>query len=375
MTCDVDLPKEAWLVGLSTLPRIGPRRLASLLATESAETWWCRLTGKGRGEWDWPDVVRDGGRTLLDDWRTAASRTDLGELWRVHRAAGLVVLTSASLEWPDSLVDDHDPPALLFGAGDISVLELPTVAMVGTRRCTRAGAEIARTIGRDLAEAGVAIVSGLALGIDGAAHAGALQADGAPPIGVVGNGLDVVYPRRHAQLYTDVAERGLLLSEYPLGAEAKGWTFPARNRIVAALAEVVVVVESHQAGGSQYTVDEAIARDTPVAAVPGSVLSKASSGTNRMLADGVATAVCDASDVLALLGWGRTESAQPSHPEPVDDDVFDAVGFEPTSFEQVAVRTGLPLGQLRSRLDSLAADGWVVEQSGWFERSAGGVRR
>ena len=310
---------------------------------------------------------------MLDDWYSAASRTDVDELWRAHRVEGITVLTNASADWPRSLADDHDPPALLFGRGDLSVLGLPVVAMVGTRRCTRAGAETARTIGRELADAGVAIVSGLALGIDGASHAGVLESGGAPPIGVVGNGLDVIYPRRHAELYADVIEHGLLLSEYPLGAEAKAWTFPARNRIVAALAEVVVVVESHQAGGSQYTVDEAIARDTPVAVVPGSVMNNAASGTNRLLVDGVATAVCDASDVLALLGWGRAESAQRSHPALVGNDVLDAVGFEPTSFEQLAVRTGLPLGQLRSRLEALGADGWVVEQSGWFERSNGGA--
>ncbi len=368
MTTVARLPDQAWLVALSTLPQMGPRRLRSLLATDAAARWWDHLTGSASHRIEWPAPVLEGGTRLVDAWREAARRIDPTALWAAHLDAGLTVLTAASDDWPATFADDREPPALLFGSGRVSALAFPCVAIVGTRRCTRAGARVARTIGRDLADSGVSVVSGLALGIDGAAHVGALEVEVAPPIGVVGNGLDVVYPRSHADLYAQVSSRGLLLSEHPLGVDPKTWSFPARNRIVAALAEVVVVVESHQAGGSQYTVDEAIERDTAVAAVPGSVFNRASSGTNRLLVDGVATAVCDASDVLALLGWGRTGSADDPATEP-DDEVLAAVGFEPTSFEQIVVRTGLALGLVHERLDGLAHGGWVVEQSGWWERS------
>ena len=179
---------------------------------------------------------------------------------------------------------------------------MPRVAIVGTRRCTRYGFDLARELGADLAAAGVQVVSGLALGIDGAAHRGALDAaGGAPPIGVVASGLDVVYPRAPPAAVGGGRHRGSLLSECPLGTAPEAWRFPARNRIIAALADAVVVVESAGAGGSMYTVEEALARDRPVLAVPGSVRSAASAGTNRLLAEGAGVAR-DADDVLAAIG-------------------------------------------------------------------------
>src|SRR5205085_5885336 len=127
---------------------------------------------------------------------------------------------------------------VLFHRGDPGVVEGRRVGIVGTRRCTRYGRELAYELGRDLAASGVRIVSGLAAGVDGAAHNGALAAGGAPPIAVVGSGVDVVYPKRHSQLWADVAAAGLLVSEAPLGAAPEPWRFPVRNRVIAALSEV-----------------------------------------------------------------------------------------------------------------------------------------
>ena len=166
-----------------------------------------------------------------------------------------------------------------------------------------------RELGRDLGRAGVRVVSGLALGIDAAAHHGALDAEadgGAPPIGVVGSGLDVTYPRAHGALWTAVAAAGVLVGEAPLGAAPEPWRFPARNRIIAALGSVVVVVESHPRGGSRHTVDAAEARGRQVLAVPGSVRSPASRFTNELLADGCHPAR-DVTDVLVALGLERVE--------------------------------------------------------------------
>jgi DNA processing protein len=234
----------------------------------------------------------------------------------------------------------------------------------------------------------VAVVSGLALGIDGAAHAGALAADAAPPVAVVATGLDVVYPRRHASLWRRVAAQGAILSEYPLGTRAQAWRFPARNRIVAALADVVVVVESHVRGGSLYTVDEAERRDRPVLAVPGPIRSAASRGTNDLLADG-RPPVRDVADVLLELGAVLPEVADDSTTSTsssaaadagagaalstIGDDeraVLDALGWEPATLEQVAVRTGLGLGTLSTSLHRLRDLGRLVEQGGWYERVA-----
>src|SRR5258705_11936294 len=157
-------------------------------------------------------------------------------------------------------------------------------------------------LGHDLAAAGVRVVWGLALGIDGAAHAGALAAPGgAPPVAVVGSGPDVVYPRRHADLWRRVVDAGVLFSESPMGAAPEGWRFPLRNRIIAALADVLVVVESRHQGGSRHTVDAAADRDRTILAVPGPVRSPLSADPNELLHQGAGPAR-DVVDVLVALG-------------------------------------------------------------------------
>ena len=204
--------------------------------------------------------------------------------------------------YPEGLAEDPLPPPVLFGRGSWSAMASPSVAIVGTRHATVGGMEVAAALGSDLAAAGVTIVSGLAKGIDGAAHRGALSVDGGPPpVAVVGSGLDVVYPRCNHGLWEAIAERGLLCSEGPPGTRPAAHRFPARNRILAALADVVVVVESRVRGGSLLTVSEAQQRGVPVMAVPGSVRSPASEGTNLLLVDGAPPAV-DALDVLVALG-------------------------------------------------------------------------
>jgi DNA processing protein len=225
----------------------------------------------------------------------------------------------------------------------------------------------------------VRIVSGLALGIDGAAHLGVLAAgDGAaPPVAVVGSGLDVLYPRAHARLWQQVAEAGVVLSEAPLGARPEPWRFPARNRILAALADVVVVVESRAKGGSFHTVQAADQRGVPVMAVPGPVRSPASCYTNELLVTGSPPAR-DVDDVLValdLLGRGpargRRSSDRPGLPPPDDPhqaSLLEAMGWQPASLDQLVVRTGLTPGQASVALARLEMGGWVAGQAGWWEQ-------
>jgi DNA processing protein len=249
---------------------------------------------------------------------------------------------------------------------------------------------VAAELGAELSRAGVVVVSGLARGIDGAAHEGALagwDAGGAPPVGVAGSGLDVVYPPEHARLWARVARAGALLSEAPLGARPEAWRFPWRNRLLAALAQVVVVVESHRGGGSMLTVDAAARRGVPVMAVPGSVRSPASAGTNTLLADGCAP-VRDAADVLAALGLTRAgiEDDVSGDRRPLmgnvaatvsqgDAAVLKAVGHEPTTTEDVLRRTGLGLGRAAAALDRLEEAGLVRGGDGWWERKGSSASR
>ncbi len=261
---------------------------------------------------------------------------------------------------------------MLFQRGDGAALDGPRVAIVGTRDCTRYGRDLAFELGRDLAVEGVRVVSGLALGIDSAAHAGALEADAAPPVGVVGSGLDVVYPRRNASLWRAVGERGVLLTEHPLGRPPAAWHFPARNRIIAAIADVVVVVESHARGGALNTAEHAIDRSTEVMAVPGSVRSEASIGSNRLLdVAHVCQGVDDIMTLLGLDGGARERGVARREPPSADDAaVLDALEWEPTSLETLVLRTGLALGQLSSALDRLERAGWIARRGSWSERRA-----
>lgn len=368
---------------LAGLPGMGPHRLTALLdAWEPAEAW-ARATSGQPSRLLAPDgtsvltVTKTSDRDVLVlAWRSAADGTDPTDALAAHQSAGICVLLRDDPRYPEVLGDDVEPPAVLFVRGDLECLDRPRAAVVGTRRCTGVGAGMARELGRELAAADVAVVSGLALGIDGAAHRGVLDAaaersEAAPPIGVVGSGMDVVYPAKHRALWDDVATRGALLSEAPLGARPTAWRFPARNRIIAALADVVVVVESHAAGGSLHTVTEAERRDIPVLAVPGSVRSPAAAGTNQLLADGCHPAR-DVEDVLVALGLTPAGRRAPAdhRPKPGAEAqaVLDAFDWDPATLEHLAVRTGLALPSLAVAVEDLVAAGWVSAQGGWYER-------
>jgi DNA processing protein len=186
--------------------------------------------------------------------------------------------------------------------------------------------------------------------------------------------LDVVYPLRHRELWRAVGERGLLLSEAPLGARPERWRFPARNRIIAGLANLVIVVESHRRGGSLHTVDEADRRGVDVMAVPGSVRNAASAGTNELLAEGRAP-VCSIDDVLVALGLGAGgaggDADRRPQPDPADQLVLDAIGWQAGTLDDVVSRVGVDLVPLAPALERLCEAGWLVRHGGWYERVAG----
>jgi DNA processing protein len=353
---------SASLIALSSLPGMGPARLRALLEDSTPEDAWTRVRDG--------DVAIDVGAHVVSAWRAAAARTDVDALWARHVNEGVTVVALGDGAYPAALADDPEPPAVLFVRGSLDALCARRVAIVGTRRCTWSGRSVARSLGRELSDAGVCVLSGLALGIDGEAHVGAL-AGASPPVGVVGTGLDEVYPSRHAQLWDAVAAHGALVSEYPLGTRPERWRFPARNRIIAALAEVVVVVESAAAGGSMHTVDAALERDRVVLAVPGPVRSPASVGTNGLLAAGCPPCR-DAGDVLVALGLTTDATRATAVDQPDDPDiarVLDALGWEPATLDELAERLDAPLGPVAVHLTRLANQGWVVQRSGWWERA------
>jgi len=375
---------RAAAAALAGLPGMGPRRLSLLVGEWGPSGAWHLLVG-GQVAAIAPRLaatVPDGHRESVDGqlraWITASRSIDPEIVLAAHEAAGVRVLLLGDPGYPEGLAPDVEAPVVLFAQGSLDAVGPTRVAVVGTRRCTGVGAGMARELGRDLAAAGVSVVSGLALGIDGAAHRGVLDArathaEAARPIGVVGSGVDVVYPVRHRALWADVAATGVLISEAPLGCRPAAWRFPARNRLIAALASVVVVVESHAAGGSLHTVAEALRRDIDVMAVPGSVRNPAAAGTNQLLADGCHP-VRDADDVLVALGLSQASRAQHQEHRPAptatEQQVLDAFGWEPATLEDLAVRTTLPVPELAVAIEGLVAAGWARADGGWYERVA-----
>lgn len=362
-----ELPAQAWLLALASLPRIGPRRLRQLNDRWSAAEAFARLAS---GDTEAAAVIEGGAdRQQL---QSAAAGLDVARVWGRHLDAAVGVAGPTDPGFPAALADDLDPPGVICWRGDLDVLAGPAVGVIGTRRCSRYGYDVARELGALLAAAGVAVVSGLALGIDAAAHEGALAVDGAPPVGVVGSGLDVVYPKANRLLWERVGERGLLLTEVPLGVGPARWRFPARNRIIAALAPVLVVVESRAGGGSMHTVREALARDRLVMAVPGPIRSATSEGTNRLIAEG-ATPVCELADVVLALG---AELQIPVGAQRADapaliragSPILEAMQWEPISPDELMARTGMEAMACLAELGRLEAEGLISWRGPHVER-------
>ncbi len=350
---------------IGQLPDVSGGRIRRLLrAGDPAETWASIRAGR-------PPI--DGvGAELAMRWKVESRRLDPADELARHTEAGVGVAAIDDADYPAALVSDRDAPGIVAWRGDASAINAPAVAIVGTRRCTRYGRDVAFELGAELAAAGVVVVSGLALGIDGAAHSGAISIVGAPPVAVIAGVLDRIYPRRHRTLWDAVAERGAVIAEAPLGVAPEAWRFPARNRIIAALADVTVVVESGRAGGSMHTVREADDRGRMVMAVPGSVRSAASDGTNQLLSEGCPPCR-DADDVLVALGLARpghaaASSVGDSLPGTPDElAVIDALSVGPSSLDQLVLRTGLQTSTLSLAVEELTAAGRVVARDGWFE--------
>ncbi|MGH9010752.1 MAG: DNA-processing protein DprA [Acidimicrobiia bacterium] len=294
------------------------------------------------------------------------------------------VLTVGDDDFP--IADDIPGcPSVLFLEGQRpEVLTAPRVAVVGTRAASVHGLTDAWELGAFLGAAGISVVSGLAIGIDGAVHHGALQAAeaaeqrGEPsvagPVGVVATGLDVVYPRRHRALFERVRRYGVLLGEQPFGVAPDRGRFPVRNRIIAALADVVVVVEATLNGGSRITAERALDYGRPVLAMPGSRRNPAAAGCNALLADG-AQPLLDPSDVLVALGltpgarrlWTTAPGATKGPPaSTAAQAILKALAGEAAHPDQLASRTGLDPGQVALAVEELVALGRATRDRGFI---------
>jgi DNA processing protein len=291
--------------------------------------------------------------------RRFAASFDEERFRRGLAARGLRFVARSADGFPPMLRAIHDPPPGLFvrGDADVGILRGPAVAVVGARACSGYGAEVARRLGRDLAAAGVAVVSGLARGVDARAHEGGLEADGVT-VAVLGCGIDRDYPAAHRDLAARIARRGLIVSEYAPGVEPAPWRFPARNRIIAGLAVATVVVEARERSGALITADFAMEEGREVFAVPGEITSSLSDGANALLRAG-ATPVCAVADVLESLGLeaaARTAAADP---------LLDLL---PATADELVRAAGRAAGELAARLAELELEGAVTVVDGVYRR-------
>ena len=297
-----------------------------------------------------------------------ARRFDEPEYVGRLRERGLRWLPRSSADFPPLLRAIHDPPPGLFlrGGADAHLLARPAVAVVGARSCSPYGAQVARRCGQELARAGVVVVSGLARGVDGEAHRGALEGGG-PTVAVLGCGVDRDYPASHRELARRIAREGLIVSEYAPGVEPAPWRFPARNRIIAGLAAATVVVEAREASGALITADFALEEGREVFAVPGEITSALSAGTNALLRLGAAPLTSPA-DVLESLGIVPPTGDAPLVREEAAT-VLARLGDGACSADELARTTGLDAATLAAALAELELAGLAAEADGVYRPS------
>ena len=267
--------------------------------------------------------------------------------------------------FPTLLAAIHDPPPRFYlrGAADVALLDRPAIALVGARACSSYGRSVTRSLARDLAAAGLVVVSGMARGIDGEAHRGALDADGVT-VAVLGCGVDRDYPAAHSELARRICDTGLVVSEYEPGVEPAPWRFPARNRIIAGLCLATLVIEARERSGALITADFALEEGREVLAVPGEITSALSAGTNALLRLGATPVTC-AADVLEVFG------IEPAQPKPVTPGGVAGVLLERLSAgaltaDELLRGSGVESGEGSAALIELELAGRVTLEDGVY---------
>ena len=349
---DYDDERLAW-IGFNLVSGVGPIRTQDLLTRfgSLADAW---RTQPGRL------------RQVLDEW-TVARLVEVRNRGEVDRTiermieCGITAVTLQDDDYPELLAEIPAAPPLLYVKGDLLPGDRQAVAIVGTRRMTAYGRDLTASIAAGLARAGVTVVSGLALGVDGAAHQAALDAGGRT-LAVKGCGIAHPYPATHRKLSADIAGAGALIAEYPPDRKPDANNFPARNRLISGLSLATVVIEAPERSGALITVSFAADQGRDVFVVPGDVRSLMSAGCNALLRDG-ARAVRSAEDILEDLNIGGRATVAPSQATlPMDDAerrVIDQLSREPRHIDEIAAALGLPIHQLATQLMMLELKGAV----------------
>jgi len=347
----------SWLQ-LSLTPGLSPATIRKLLQQFGLPQ---AVLARKRGEL--ATLVPSAALAALDS-EPVASAVARGLEWSAQ--AGHALVTLADETYPKLLLEITDPPPLLYARGRVELLARSALAIVGSRNATQQGSANAEAFARTLSESGLTIVSGLALGIDAAAHRGGLQGPGST-IAVLGTGIDVIYPQRNAALAGEIAQRGLLISEFPLGTAPAAHNFPRRNRLISGLARGCLVVEAAVASGSLITARAAAEQGRDVFAVPGSIHSPLAKGCHALIKSG-AKLVESAEDVLSELSGfrpsGYASTREPPRPAAADTGLLAHMGHDPVDVDSLCSRAGLTAEQVSSELLRLELDGRVAALPG-----------
>ena len=345
-------------VSLTRIAGLGPKKFEALASSfESMEAVWHA---------DIRELTEAGlDRGAAQGVAEARPSIDPDEEMEKLERAGVWAISRNSPAYPSALGEIFDPPAVLYVRGTIRDADARSVAVIGTRSPTTYGREVTRRLAGDLARNRVTVVSGMARGVDGAAHQAALDAGGRT-IAVLGSGLDTIYPAEHVSMAREITGQGALVSEFPLGTRPDARNFPRRNRIISALSLGTLVVEAPFKSGAMLTVEHAVQQNRDVFAVPGPILSETSSGTNWLIQQG-AKLVTDVSDILDELSIVVLGDQLPLESVSVDNEIekklIDVIAAEPSHIDDVTRATGLASSLVASTLSLLELKG-LVRQTG-----------
>ena len=352
------MSERMYVIGLSRVPGLGPRRIELLLKQfgSAREVWLAKS--------NLLYCIKEIPTKTVDEFIRVRQRLDLTQEMDFLARRGISVYTIEDEEYPEALRNIHNPPVALYLRGTLPGPLAPAVAIVGARRCTPYGAKMARDIARSLAEANVAVISGLARGIDSAAHWGCLEVMG-KTVAVLGTGVDVVYPRENAKLMDEIIGNGAVVSEFPPGTKADPRHFPSRNRIISGLSQGILVVEAAETSGSLITADLALEQGREVFAVPGPATSPLSRGTNYLIKQGAKLVDC-ANDIFEEIGLESPshQSKPKTNLSPVEARILSILDLVPVSIEEIVDRTKLSVSEVAGNLTYLELKGLVRRLQG-----------
>jgi DNA processing protein len=354
---------ERWaLVALSLVPGVGPGRIRKLVSRFGTATAVLGASSRALAEVPGIGPQTAGAILSFDAYRRVADQFERAE----RAGATLTVLSDDA--YPRLLREIYDPPTFLWTRGVLTTADTPAIAVVGTRRATEYGRHVAQTFAAELALLGVSVISGLAFGIDAAAHRGALSGGGVT-VAVLGSGVDRIYPGRHTGLARSIEARGAVVSEYPMGAEPDAPNFPRRNRIISGAAHGTLVVEAYEKGGALITARMALEQNREVFAVPSPINSKAGEGSNYLIQQGYAKLVRSVDEVLEELahtGMLPPAPARPAPPplRPEEQRLHDVLEASPQHIDRLCQKTGLDPSSALVHLLSLEFKGMVRQMAG-----------